>query len=99
MIRLFSQIGLKNLADTKVLEVGCGSGANLLELIEFGASPENLFGNELLEGRLLAARSRLPASVALFAGDASQLNFLDESFDVVYQSTVFSSILEDELQA
>lgn len=99
LIRLFSQIGLKSLVDAKVLEVGCGTGTNLLELIEFGASPENLVGNELLKDRLVAARRRLPASVRLLAGDASQLDLQDESFDIVYQSTVFSSILDDALQA
>lgn len=99
LIRLFSQVGLANLADVKMLEVGCGSGANLLELIEFGAAPEHLVGNELLPARLTAARARLPETVRLLAGDAAQLDLAAESFDIVYQSTVFSSILDDEVQS
>jgi ubiquinone/menaquinone biosynthesis C-methylase UbiE len=99
LIRLFSQMGLKSLADVSVLEVGCGSGANLLELIEFGANPALLVGNELLADRLTAASVRLPASVRLLAGDASQLDLPTASFDIVYQSTVFSSILDNGLQA
>ena len=82
-----------------VLEVGCGSGANLLELIELGADPTRLVGNELLANRLTAASARLPASVRLLAGDASQLDLPAASFDIVYQSTVFSSILDNGLQA
>lgn len=98
LVRLFANLGLESLSDLQVLEVGCGNGSNLLELIELGASPQNLVGNELLEDRLADARNRLPASTELFAGDASQLALSAEHFDIVYQSTVFSSILDDGLQ-
>lgn len=98
LIQLFSQIGLKSLADLSVFEIGCGSGANLLELIELGATPSCLVGNELLMDRLAIARARLPASVRLILGDASRLDLSSASYDIVYQSTVFSSILDDRLQ-
>ncbi|WP_370679870.1 class I SAM-dependent methyltransferase [Comamonas sp. GB3 AK4-5] len=98
LIKLFAQQGIRDLSAHKVLEVGCGSGANLLELVQLGATPANLVGNELLPGRLDAARARLPQDVALYAGDASKLPLPDASFDMVYQSTVFSSILDDDLQ-
>lgn len=98
LVRLFAQQGIRDLSACKVLEVGCGSGSNLLELLQFGVAPENLVGNELLPDRLDAARTRLPQAVALYPGDASQLPLLDASFDIVYQSTVFSSILDDGLQ-
>lgn len=98
LVRLFVQQGIRDLSGCKVLEVGCGSGGNLLELLQFGAAPENLVGNELLPERLDAARARLPEAVALYPGDASQLLLPDASFDIVYQSTVFSSILDDGLQ-
>lgn len=99
LIRLFSSLGINDLSGLKVLEVGCGSGANLLELLQLGATPENLVGNELLKDRLTSARHRLPQAIDLFAGDASQLALPDASFDIVYQSTVFSSILDDAMQA
>jgi SAM-dependent methyltransferase len=78
----------------EVLEIGCGTGVNLLQFLSFGFSPENLVGNELLEDRLAVARSRLPAALALHSGDAVGLKLPAESFDVVFQSTVFTSILD-----
>ena len=78
----------------KLLEIGCGSGVNLLQFLSFGFSPENLVGNELLEERIGVARKRLPAALALHGGDAVGLRLPHESFDVVFQSTVFTSILD-----
>jgi len=71
----------------------------LLELIKLGFRPQNLIGNELLADRLAAARARLPELVRLLPGDANQLELPDGSFDVVIQSTVFTSILDLEFQA
>lgn len=89
----------KELEELSVMEVGCGSGNNLLELLRMGFSADKLVGNELLPERFSVARKNLPNAIALYEGDATKLDFRDESFDIVYQSTVFSSILNDEFQA
>lgn len=96
---LLSRHGRASLGGCTILEIGCGSGTNLLELILLGAMPENLVGNELLPDRLAVASHMLPGAVRLHPGDAAELPFADASFDIVYQSTVFSSILDDALQA
>lgn len=93
MLQLFSRAGLRDLSRLSVLEVGCGTGGNLLKLLRWGFDPVRLAGNELLPERLADARRRLPAEVRLFAGDASALDC--GPFDIVYQSTVFSSILDE----
>jgi ubiquinone/menaquinone biosynthesis C-methylase UbiE len=98
LIQLVAAARLAPLAGRTVFEVGCGSGGNLLELIQLGFKPSNLVGNELLPERLAAARSRLPDSVRLMAGDANQLDLQGETFDIVLQSTVFTSILSKEFQ-
>lgn len=98
LIRLLRRHVHRPLAALDVLEVGCGHGDNLLELLRLGFDPARLVGNELLPERVTAARSRLPAATHLLAGDATQLGLAEASFDIVYASTVFSSILDDAFQ-
>jgi SAM-dependent methyltransferase len=99
LVYLIKQCGTKELSNISVLEVGCGSGTNLLELIYLGAKPRNLIGNELQLDRMQSARALLPDSVQLILGDASSLSIEPSSYDFVYQSTVFSSILDNDLQS
>jgi SAM-dependent methyltransferase len=71
MLRLFGRLGIRDASELTVVEVGAGSGNNLLDLIRFGFSPEKLTGIELLADRVAAAGKKLPASVRLIQGDAS----------------------------
>jgi SAM-dependent methyltransferase len=84
----------KPLWELRVLEVGCGFGGNLLQLIRWGCDPGNLVANELLEERLAVARELLPQAVRILPGDAASLDLPPETFDLIIQSTVFSSILD-----
>lgn len=88
----------KPLNQLRVLEIGCGSGSNLLELLRMGFSSENLVGNELLPERAILARKNLPIACDVQTGDATELTYTESSFDILYQSTVFSSLLDDEFQ-
>src|SRR5579864_2871328 len=90
-IRWVKASGLAPLQDKSVLEIGCGGGGSLLELLRLGFPPEKAVGNELLPERVEAARKNLPAAVRIVEGDASALSLPPQSFDVVFQSTVFSS--------
>jgi len=98
MLGLFARASLTDLSAVRLLEVGCGAGGNLLELLRAGFRPEHLAGVELLPERHAAARAVLPASLALHAGDALALDLAPGSFDVVFVSTVFSSLLDDTFQ-
>ncbi|AFU45171.1 type 11 methyltransferase [Acidovorax sp. KKS102] len=97
-LNLLASKDIQTLRDLDLIEVGCGNGGNLLELLLLGATPERLSGNELLDERLRHARSVLPDAVRLWPGNAADLALGESSFDIVYQSTVFSSILDDALQ-
>jgi SAM-dependent methyltransferase len=78
----------------KVLEIGCGGGANILQFLRWGFPPENIKGNDLLADRCAEARRILPAAVEIIEGDACALRLPDRSFDIVMASTVLTSILD-----
>jgi SAM-dependent methyltransferase len=98
MLRLFGRLGWHDVAARRVLEVGCGSGGNLLELLRLGFAPRNLAGIELLPDRFAQAMQALPSGVMLMQGDASLVKLPDASEDIVLQSTVFSSLLDAPFQ-
>lgn len=97
-LALWRTRGWSSLAGRRLLEVGCGSGGNLLDLLRWGAEPANLTGIELLPERLAAARRVLPGAVALCEGDAAQADIAPASQDAVLAFTVFSSVLDDTQQ-
>jgi len=98
MLRLFARRGWHDRSGLRLLEVGSGGGANLLELLGLGFAPDRLAGVELLAARHAAARALLPPSVTLHDGDATALNLAPSSQDIVLVSTVFSSLLDDGFQ-
>jgi len=98
MLKLFARAGVHDLWALRLLEVGCGQGGNLLELLRLGFAPEHLAGIELLPERLAQARRCLPAALVLHEGDALQAPVADASQDIVFVATVFSSLLDDAFQ-
>lgn len=98
MLRRFAREGVVDLSAVRLVEVGCGDGGNLLELLRAGFRPDHLCGIELLPERHAAARAMLPPGVVLHAGDALAVDLAPASFDVVFVSTVFSSLLDDVFQ-
>ncbi|MFO7661681.1 MAG: class I SAM-dependent methyltransferase [Chloroflexota bacterium] len=85
--------GLWPLAGKRILELGCGTGGVLLELLAFGGTPALLHGTDLLAERVTLARARLP-HLPLNCAHGGRLPYPDRSFDLVLQFTVFSSILD-----
>lgn len=91
----YTDVDLRGL---KLVDVGCGYGGHLLDFLRFGFAPENLTGIELLPDRAAGARAKLPAALRLHEGDASTAPLAPESQDIVFQSVVFSSLLDDRFQ-
>ena len=89
---------INELASKMILDVGCGRGFWLRQFIQWGAQPSNLFGIDLLQERIADGKKLCPSGVALHCGDATRLNFEDNSFDLVLQFTVFTSILDPEMK-
>ena len=94
MAGMFRAIGLSGLTRLRILDMGCGRGAWLRQLLEFGAEPAYLFGLDLLESHLRDAL-RLNPALHFACGDASQLPFPDGCFDLVIQFMLFTSVLSD----
>jgi SAM-dependent methyltransferase len=98
LLRLLHRRGWQDFAEKRLLEVGCGNGGNLLEMLRFGFDARNLRGVELLEERYAEARRALPSELQLTLGDACEAEVQPGSQDIVLQSTVFSSLLDDIFQ-
>lgn len=88
-----AEAGLLALTGRRGLEVGCGAGDWLDALERFGARREDLAGIDLDPERAERCARRLPG-VDVRTGDASRLPWEDGRFDLVFQSTVFTSILD-----
>lgn len=98
LLDLLHRAGIHRVDGLQLVEVGCGSGGNLLELLQLGFAAEHLQGLELLPERCDAARARLPSGLRLYLGDACTAPIAPASQDLVLQSTVFSSLLDDAFQ-
>jgi SAM-dependent methyltransferase len=80
----------------RILDAGCGLGAGLLQFIKLGFNPANLSGIDLDAERIAQARLRLPG-VDIQVGDATQIPFPDNTFDLVFESTMLATLESPEL--
>ncbi len=84
-----------NINNKKILEIGCGSGHILNRFLEFGV--QEAHGIELQTQRVNQAHHLYPRT-QIISGNAGQLPYEDNSFDLVMQFMCFSSILEKNLK-
>lgn len=97
IIEALKLYGISALENKKILDIGCGGGRELGTFIRYGARPDNLFGIDLLESRIDDAREINP-QIDFRCGDAASLPYGDDSFDIVMQFTVFTSILDTRMK-
>lgn len=98
LLSMFSRYNVSPLESSRILEVGCGTGYWIRAFLQWGALPENVYGIDLLPERIDRARKLCPQGVHLECANASSLAFPDSSFDLVLQSTVFTSILDGTMK-
>ena len=90
--------GLSSLESQSILEIGCGTGYWLREFVKWGGLPEHITGVDLLPDKVATARQLCPEQMTILCGNATQLALPDEAFDVVFQSTVFTSMLDADMK-
>jgi ubiquinone/menaquinone biosynthesis C-methylase UbiE len=77
------------------LDVGCGNGLLMKELIDAGANPRSLVGIDNSPSMLDRARARVPAG-AFGLGDLYSLPYPDESVEVAWAVNLLSHIPNGE---
>lgn len=98
VLRLLDRHGFLPLAGRRVLDIGCGTGKWLRDLIAWGAHPDGVFGVELLPDSVATARRLCPAGVTIECTSAAELRFASGSFDIVLQGTAFTSVLDADMR-
>lgn len=98
LVGLWRGHGWQSVADKNMLEVGCGSGGNLQDLVRLGATPQCLTGIELLPDRAAAARASAASGVRILQGDATTAPVPPASQDAVLAFTLFSSLLDENFR-
>lgn len=96
-LRLLFRASYHPLSDLHILDVGCGDGNMLRQFVQWGATPENLAGIDLRPEPVDYAR-RLNPELDVRCGSATELSWLEASFDLVCQHTVFTSILDPTMK-
>ncbi len=97
LVQFFRRTGLSSLAGLQILDIGCGSGGNLRRMVDYGAEPHNCFGIDLLRKSLVGGRTVNPG-ISLMEGTAAQLPFDDAQFDLTFQFTVLTSVLDNAVR-
>lgn len=97
VLEMLNKYGYNQLENTRILDIGCGGARELRNFIQYGADPANLYGIDLIPERVEVAK-KLSPNLNITEGSATELPFEDNSFDIVSQFTVFTSILNEEIR-
>lgn len=92
LMQALRAVAVNDLGAAEILDIGCGTGAELVRFVLRGARPAHCHGIDIDSGRVAEAR-RLHPGLHVVNACVTQLPWADASFDLVSQFTTFSSIL------
>jgi len=84
-------------SEDQCLEVGCGAGGWLSDLLAWGPRQSDLHGIDINNERIERARELFPAA-DIRLDDAVEMPWDNGAFDLVIASTVFTSILDQSVR-
>ena len=87
----------KDLSKINMLEIGAGGGDNLSVFYKMGIPWKNIWANELLADRGVLLKRNLHPDSHIEICNALDLSYKNQ-FDIVFQSTVFTSILDENFK-
>jgi ubiquinone/menaquinone biosynthesis C-methylase UbiE len=93
ILSLLDRHGFRPLESLKFLDVGCGAGGMLRDLLKYGARAGNLVGVDLDHEQIARARDLAP-HLDYRVVDASDLPLEDGSVDLALAFSLFSSITD-----
>ena len=96
-IQVLKATGSRISQSNKVLEVGCGDRGWSPLFSQIGIPASNLAGIDLMVDRIRTAKSIVRGG-GFCVGNAAQLPWKSGTFDVVLQSQVFTSILQEDMR-
>ncbi len=82
--------------DIRLLEIGAGNGNNLSFFNDHGIPWHHIYANEMLAERLETLNS-IQHPIHVIPGNAMNIDET-QTYDVIFQSTVFTSILDEEFR-
>ena len=86
-INSLSRLNL-NQKNSRIIDIGCGSSSDLIDLVSFGFNQKNLFGVDINKTDIDFGKKNYPL-LNLSCQDASKLNFQSGFFDLTFESTLF----------
>lgn len=89
--------GVNDLRKLSILDVGCGTGDVLRDFVKYGVDSHNCYGIDLLPDRIEKAK-RINPNICFTCGNAEDLFYKEECFDIVLCFTVFTSILNKAMK-
>jgi len=98
VLRVLLQHGYGVLEGVRAFEAGCSAGHNLLQLLQWGARPEDLAAIDVDPSFVAYCRARTPG-IRVHEGSAEAIPEPGASFDLSLAFTLFSSVREERVSA